>query len=1195
MTVEELKVRFTASTEEFKAKTDEMKQKLSDVGKIGEKMQKTIDRGMKSSSEKTQRLAKNLSSIGERLNAQSEKLKDAASSVNFYADKMDELKAKSQQQTAAIEAQKAKVAQLKNTYAKVKEVTEKFGTKIPLSEQFEEAEKQANQLEEKIRAVQQVVSSVGKNQKLVFVGDELMSIDKAKEKISQLISEQEEASRKAGEIEKAMSSIGGGNIKFTSNEGMKQLKTDISAAEKQLASLQSEASKTNSEIGSTAQKAANSYKNLEAAGSVFDKLKRKTAEAEEKLKKAMTVTQRFKDRIHSIRDGSVGKITNAFKKAGSAISSALSKLGKIPAALKNIGSHAKSSASHLSKIPSMLKKMAVAAVGLKLIKGIFGQLRSVVSDYISRNEALNARVEGLKNAFGQMLAPAIEIVVSAFEKLMPYLLAIGDAIVEVLTSLSIFSGLKKTSQAVDGVTDSTKALSEAQKELYGFDKITKQSDDKNSSGSSASTPTYTPADIGSVDEIISKLTESINKAMKSIDWDSVKQKAVSFASEVSSAFNQFFSGIDWEAAGKTVGEGLNTINTAINTFLTKTDFKLIGESLGTAVSSGINTINWETIGENFTLGLSSVGKTVQGYAEKMDWSGVATAINSLFSGIDFDAATTELTTGINTAIGGIRTTLQGISWSEIGKTLADAVNGIFKLDWSNIGGLLSDGISGAFQTLASTLENIDWKGLGDSLCNLVKGIEWGNIASSIFESIGAAVGGASALVAEIATKCWQSIKDYFNQYIPENASFGEIASGIFKGISDGFKNIGTWIKENIFQPFIDGFKNAFGIASPAKEMEPMGGYIIDGLKNGIGDIWEKVKEKFTGLLDGIKTWFTEKKTELEGAWNTFTSGIGTVVATVKENYEEFKDGLKAKWDTAVSGISDKTATVIAEAKDALGQTGKDIKAYWNTIKSKTSTLTGKAKDNAKKTATKLKGYWSKVKTKTAILTGKAKDSTGKVASTLKGYWSKVKTKTAILTGKAKDSTATVASTLKDYWSKIYDKTSTLTAKAVESGKSKLKDIKDWWSGIQTKSAELSLSLSDKVSSAFKTVIRNVIDLVNSMIEKVNKVLPQKYEISKIQYPSWAYMAKGGIVDRATPALIGEAGKEAVMPLENNTGWIDELARRISLNISPDNSQPASGKTPVVIPIYIGTRKMTDVFIDDINQRTLTTGRCPIRI
>jgi hypothetical protein len=41
------------------------------------------------------------------------------------------------------------------------------------------------------------------------------------------------------------------------------------------------------------------------------------------------------------------------------------------------------------------------------------------------------------------------------------------------------------------------------------------------------------------------------------------------------------------------------------------------------------------------------------------------------------------------------------------------------------------------------------------------------------------------------------------------------------------------------------------------------------------------------------------------------------------------------------------------------------------------------------------------------------------------------------------------------------------------------------------------------------------------------------------------LAKGGIIDRATLAMIGEQGKEAVVPLENNTGWIDELARKIN--------------------------------------------------
>lgn len=41
-----------------------------------------------------------------------------------------------------------------------------------------------------------------------------------------------------------------------------------------------------------------------------------------------------------------------------------------------------------------------------------------------------------------------------------------------------------------------------------------------------------------------------------------------------------------------------------------------------------------------------------------------------------------------------------------------------------------------------------------------------------------------------------------------------------------------------------------------------------------------------------------------------------------------------------------------------------------------------------------------------------------------------------------------------------------------------------------------------------------------------------------------HFAKGGIVHSATQAIIGEHGAEVVMPLENNTEWIDKLAEKL---------------------------------------------------
>lgn len=88
---------------------------------------------------------------------------------------------------------------------------------------------------------------------------------------------------------------------------------------------------------------------------------------------------------------------------------------------------------------------------------------------------------------------------------------------------------------------------------------------------------------------------------------------------------------------------------------------------------------------------------------------------------------------------------------------------------------------------------------------------------------------------------------------------------------------------------------------------------------------------------------------------------------------------------------------------------------------------------------------------------------------------------------------------------------------------------------------------------WKGFVNGLIGGVNALIKGINKL--------KIDIPDWVpewggkslgfniplipKLAKGGVVDRATLAMIGEAGKEVVMPLENNTQWIDKLADKIS--------------------------------------------------
>ena len=61
-------------------------------------------------------------------------------------------------------------------------------------------------------------------------------------------------------------------------------------------------------------------------------------------------------------------------------------------------------------------------------------------------------------------------------------------------------------------------------------------------------------------------------------------------------------------------------------------------------------------------------------------------------------------------------------------------------------------------------------------------------------------------------------------------------------------------------------------------------------------------------------------------------------------------------------------------------------------------------------------------------------------------------------------------------------------------------------------------------------------------------LKQKYNSQRFWgdlYQSIDRMAEGRVVTKPTITWVGEKGAEAVIPLENNTGWIDQVAHKLN--------------------------------------------------
>ena len=103
-----------------------------------------------------------------------------------------------------------------------------------------------------------------------------------------------------------------------------------------------------------------------------------------------------------------------------------------------------------------------------------------------------------------------------------------------------------------------------------------------------------------------------------------------------------------------------------------------------------------------------------------------------------------------------------------------------------------------------------------------------------------------------------------------------------------------------------------------------------------------------------------------------------------------------------------------------------------------------------------------------------------------------------------------------------------------------------------------------LSTAVK-LINGFISAINGAIEIINAIPGVK--IKKLKKLSVPAMATGGVVDKATLAMIGENGKEAVVPLEKNLGWIKGVASNIADELKTSGSGGVIGANGSVTNNY----------------------------
>ena len=103
----------------------------------------------------------------------------------------------------------------------------------------------------------------------------------------------------------------------------------------------------------------------------------------------------------------------------------------------------------------------------------------------------------------------------------------------------------------------------------------------------------------------------------------------------------------------------------------------------------------------------------------------------------------------------------------------------------------------------------------------------------------------------------------------------------------------------------------------------------------------------------------------------------------------------------------------------------------------------------------------------------------------------------------------------------------------------LSDVMSHFDGFHARFAQFREQINEKIQS--------IINKVKSLLKKLKNLFSGNYNDTS-DYGDYgggvSWNAKGGIVSRASIIGVGEAGREAVLPLDRNTGWIRDLASQI---------------------------------------------------
>jgi hypothetical protein len=647
----------------------------------------------------------------------------------------------------------------------------------------------------------------------------------------------------------------------------------------------------------------------------------------------------------------------------------------------------------------------------------------------------------------------------------------------------------------------------------------------------------------SLSGILNGAFRSLAAFTKTVNWDEL-------TNNITEGISTFLKKTNWKENGQALGDFISHLCTALKNTLTKDTFYEFGQGVGTFLGG----LPWGEI-------LSTAADLILG--------GLSSAFNGLVDGLKEDhplvGSLVDILGKAFLAVNVLKVSGIGeLAWNlidHIGEKIIAKENA--KMIAEKLADVLGDGTSGAKEAIKDLGDEAEAAGNGGftTLAEKIKNL--GDVAQTAggqFQGFwGYATNlGATAFVVEglgqvkKAMDFKDSTADAFNDF--------EVVRKALKIIED--------------QTGISGDK-LIGLGGDLKNVKD-NAFDFDGQLQTV----ETSLENLGISSDTFKQALKQAMEESDTATNSHVSNINEYIGTMGTEFDNAKSALERLSDQAVITPSqfDELSTVLQQQEssgataraafqalmDKMAEMGIDtrkvIKAFSEDVPKASSTM-------SKSVATASESVSSKTKTgfglaNTAVSTAMAgmKKST---ESTMPSIWSKIKntnddvetnsktnwgnsasavsTALGTMDTDTKDIMGKVMTTIQSYWSSVLINTNQIWEKASGKVDTETENMKTY--------TESNLSgISDYITSLFKNDLTSMgRETAQSFANGMKQVhLPTlTYRISEwrkhnlgngktsstpVYKPNW--YAKGGLFNGAQVIGIGEAGSEAVLPLEN---------------------------------------------------------------